>query len=61
MVTGQDLIDAGLVPGPEFSGWLARARLLHFSGVERSRALSQVLAEARRQRSGAGRRPGEED
>ena len=47
MVTGQDLIDAGLEPGPSFSEWLARARQLHFAGLERERALCQVLAEAR--------------
>ena len=49
MVTGEDLIRAGLKPGPAFSGWLRRARLLHFSGIERSRALKQVVGEARRQ------------
>ena len=48
MVTGQDLIAAGLKPGPAFKGWLQRARELHFSGVERPAALRQVLAEARR-------------
>lgn len=53
MVTGQDLIDAGLRPGPRFSEWLSRARMLHFSGIERDRALQQVVAEARRE-SGAG-------
>ena len=34
-------------PGPAFSRWLQKARMLHFSGIERDRALSQVLAEAR--------------
>ena len=53
MVTGQDLIGAGLRPGPRFSEWLSRARMLHFSGIERDRALQQVVAEARRE-SGAG-------
>ena len=53
MVTGQDLVDAGLKPGPEFSRWLDRARQLHFAGLDRQRALSQVLAEAR----SAARRP----
>jgi len=47
MVTGQDLIAAGLRPGPEFGAYLKRARMLHFSGIERKRALAQVLAEAR--------------
>ena len=46
MVTGKDLIDAGLRPGPAFSRWLDRARQLHFAGLERERALQQVLAEA---------------
>lgn len=49
MVTGQDLIAAGLKPGPEFSGWLERAKQLHFSGLDKKHALSQVLAEARRE------------
>lgn len=47
MVTGRDLVAAGLKPGPQFAGWLDRARQLHFSGVDRKHALSQVLAEAR--------------
>ena len=45
MVTGQDLIAAGLKPGPEFSKLLSRARALHFSGVDRKPALRQVLSE----------------
>ena len=49
MVTGQDLVAAGLKPGPAFAGWLERARLLHFAGLDRAHALSQVLAEARSQ------------
>ena len=53
MVTGQDLIRVGLQPGPQFSGWLRRARMLHFSGQEHDRALRQVLAEAARERSEA--------
>ncbi len=51
MVTGRDLIDAGLTPGPLFSEWLKRARMLHFSGIERERALRQVLGEARHKMS----------
>lgn len=47
MVTGRDLVAAGMKPGPEFSRWLARARQLHFAGLDRDRALRQVLAEAR--------------
>ena len=49
MVTGRDLIAAGLKPGPRFSDWLSRARLLHFSGIERDRVLDQVVREARRE------------
>ena len=49
MVTGKDLIDAGLRPGPQFSEWLNRARMLHFSGIERDRALKQVVSEAKRE------------
>jgi len=49
MVTGEDLIRAGLRPGPQFSAWISRARQLHFSGLEKSRALTQVLAEARQE------------
>ena len=46
MVTGKDLVAAGLKPGPRFAGWLNRARQLHFSGMEKKAALKQVLAEA---------------
>ena len=53
MVTGQDLIDAGLKPGPRFSEWLKRARTLHFSGLDRDHALRQVLAEVRKPASNA--------
>ena len=49
MVTGQDLLDAGLKPGPMFAEWLKRARMLHFSGIERKKALAQVVGEARRE------------
>ena len=45
MVTGQDLIAAGLRPGPEFRRMLERARTLHFSGLEKQAALRQVLRE----------------
>ena len=54
MVTGADLIAAGLKPGPDFSQYLARARQLHFSGMDREHALKQVLAEARG--AGSGKR-----
>ena len=54
MVTGQDLIKAGLKPGPRFSEWLQRARMLHFSGIEHDRALAQVVGEAMRESEGKG-------
>ncbi|MBQ3574867.1 MAG: HD domain-containing protein [Clostridia bacterium] len=47
MVTGQDLVNAGLKPGKDFSEILQRARQLHFSGIEKKAALRQVVAEAR--------------
>ena len=46
MVTGKDLIEAGLKPDKNFSQLIQRARMLHFSGIERKNALRQVLAEA---------------
>lgn len=46
MVTGSDLIAAGLRPGEAFSALLARARQLHFAGLSRENALKQLLAEA---------------
>jgi len=46
MVTGQDLIEAGLKPDKNFAELIARARQLHFSGIEKRGALRQVLAEA---------------
>lgn len=45
MVTGQDLIKAGLKPGKDFSEILQRARMLHFSGIEKKAALRQVVSE----------------
>lgn len=48
MVTGDDLIRAGLRPGPEFAEWIDRARQLHFSGLDKERALSQIISEAGR-------------
>lgn len=45
MVTGADLIAAGLRPGPRFSDYLARAKQLHFSDMDWEHALRQVLAE----------------
>ena len=45
VVTGQDLIDAGLRTGPDFAALLQRARMLHFSGIDRRNALRQILNE----------------
>lgn len=45
MVTGADLISAGLKPGAYFADLLGRARQLHFSGIDRKQALKAVLAE----------------
>ena len=45
MVTGEDLINAGLVPDKRFSAMLKRARELRFAGLSKERALAQVLAE----------------
>lgn len=47
MVSGQDLIEAGLKPDKRFGELLRRARMLHFSGIDRPNALQQVLAEAK--------------
>jgi len=46
MVTGQDLIQAGLKPDKNFSALIQRARMLHFSGIDRKNALRQVVEEA---------------
>lgn len=48
MVTGQDLIAAGLKPDKNFSALIQRARQLHFSGIEKKNALKQVLAEVQK-------------
>ncbi len=50
MVTGKDLVAAGLAPGPDFSRWLDRAKQLHFSGQDKAHALRQVLNEAKKER-----------
>lgn len=47
MVGGKDLMEAGLKPGEVFSKMVKRARQLHFSGLEKDKALKQVLAEYR--------------
>lgn len=56
MVSGADLIAAGVKPGRHMGEMLARARSLHFSGVERHRALSQVLKEYKNEVSNAKKR-----
>lgn len=48
MVTGQDLLAAGLKPGEQFKTLTARARQLHFAGIERKTALRQILKEVQR-------------
>ncbi|MBR6186353.1 MAG: tRNA nucleotidyltransferase [Clostridia bacterium] len=42
-VRGQDLLDAGLKPGPQFSLGLSYAHKLRLAGVERESALRQTL------------------
>lgn len=49
-VTGRDLIEAGLQPGPDFSDFLALAHKLRLAGIPKDDALRQVLAEARKRR-----------
>ncbi len=48
MVTGKDLLAAGLAPGPDFARWLDRAKQLHFAGQDKTRALRQVLGEIKK-------------
>ena len=43
MVTGDDLIRAGVQPGKQMKEMLAFSRKLHFSGIERKNALKQTL------------------
>lgn len=43
MVQGDDLIRAGVKPGPAMKDMLAFARKLHFSGIEKKNALQQTL------------------
>ena len=50
MVTGRDLLEAGLKPNESFSRMMARARQLHFAGLSREAALKQILAEERARR-----------
>ena len=46
-VMGQDLIDAGIKPGKEFSDYLAYAHKLRLAGVEKGSALKQTLSYAK--------------
>ncbi len=45
MVTGDDLIAAGLKPGAAFAALLRRGRMLHFAGLEKKNALRQLISE----------------
>ena len=47
-VTGEDLIAAGLHPGPEFRRLLDYAHQLHLAGVDKEAALKQTLSEAKK-------------
>ena len=49
-VTGQDLINAGMLPGKDFSELLSYAHKMRLAGVMKETALSMVLAEARKNR-----------
>ena len=43
-VRGQDLIEAGLTPGKNFSVLLAHAHKLRLAGVDKAATLKQVIA-----------------
>ena len=45
MALGRDFVAAGIEPGPAINKMVRRARTLHFAGVERDRAVKQVLSE----------------
>ena len=47
-VMGRDLIQSGLLPGPDFSEILAYAHKLRLAGVEKENQLKQTLAYARK-------------
>ncbi len=47
-VTGQDLINAGMSPGKEFSELLSFAHKMRLAGVMKETALSMIMAEARK-------------
>lgn len=48
MVTGKDLIAIGLRPSPEFSEILMLARKMHFSGVDKTDVLKDIIAKHRK-------------
>ena len=56
MVAGADLIAAGVRPGKHMGEMIARARSLHFSGVEKQRALTQVIKEFKKEVENAEQR-----
>ena len=60
-VAGQDLIDAGLTPGKDFSQLLAYAHKLRLAGIEKSSALKQTLAYARKLGYNGPEKEGEEE
>lgn len=49
-VMGQDLLEAGLEPGPDFTEILAHAHKMRLAGIEKESALKQTLAFARKLR-----------
>ena len=49
-VTGQDLIDAGMSPGKEFSELLEYAHKMRLAGVMKETVLSTIMAQARNKR-----------
>ena len=60
-VAGQDLIDAGLTPGKDFSQLLAYAHKLCLAGIEKASALKQTLAYARKLGYNGPEKEGEEE
>ena len=60
-VAGQDLIDAGLKPGKDFSEILAYAHKLRLAGIEKESALKQTLAYARKLGYNGPEKEGEEE
>ncbi len=50
MITGADLLAAGYAPSEKMREMLARAKQLHFAGLEKQQALRQILAEFQQDR-----------